>query len=129
MKKIKQEKGVTLAILVVMIIILLILATVGVKSWNQTIEYSAFNEFTAELQVIQSKVNELNQNQKIDIGTEITENQKNILDIEEIKNIIFKNKTDEEIAKIKDGFRYCSKEWIKQNLELEIGRASCRERV
>ena len=120
MKKIKQEKGVTLAILVVMIIILLILATVGVTSWKQTIEYSAFNEFTAELQVIQSKVNELNQNQKIDIGTEITENQKNILDIEEIKNIIFKNKTtDEEIAKIKDGFRYCSKEWIKQNLELD----------
>ena len=25
----------------------------------------------------------------------------------------------EEIAKIKDGFRYCSKEWIKQNLELD----------
>ena len=64
MKKIKQENGVTLVILVVMIIILLILASVGVTSWNQTIEYSAFNEFTAELQVMQSKVNELNQNQK-----------------------------------------------------------------
>ena len=120
MKKIKQEKGVTLAILVVMIIILLILASVGVTSWNQTIEYSAFNEFTAELQVIQSKVNELNQNKNTDIGTEISENQKNILDIAEIRNIIFKNKTtDEEITKIKKGFRYCSKEWIKQNLELD----------
>ena len=122
MKKIKQEKGVTLAILVVMIIILLILSTVGVTSWNQTIEYSAFNEFTAELQVIQSKVNELNQNKKTDIGTvitEITENQKNTLNVEEVKNIIFKNKTDEEITKIKEGFRYCSKEWIKQNLELD----------
>ena len=122
MKKIKQESGVTLVILVVMIIILLILASVGVTSWNQTIEYSAFNEFTAELQVMQSKVNELNQNKNTDIGTEISEiseNQKNILDIPEIRNIIFKNKTDEEIAKIKNGFRYCSKEWIKQNLELD----------
>ena len=84
MKKIKQESGVTLVILVVMIIILLILASVGVTSWNQTIEYSAFNEFTAELQVMQSKVNELNQNKNTDIGTEISEiseNQKNILDI------------------------------------------------
>lgn len=122
MKKIKQESGVTLVILVVMIIILLILASVGVTSWNQTIEYSAFNEFTAELQVMQSKVNELNQNKNTDIGTEISEiseNQKNILDIPEIRNIIFKNKTDEEITKIKNGFRYCSKEWIKQNLELD----------
>ena len=119
MKKIKQENGVTLVILVVMIIILLILASVGVTSWNQTIEYSAFNEFTAELQVMQSKVNELNQNKNTDIGTEISENQKNILDIAEIRNIILKNKTDEEITKIKNGFRYCSKEWIKQNLELD----------
>ena len=122
MKKIKQESGVTLVILVVMIIILLILASVGVTSWNQTIEYSAFNEFTAELQVMQSKVNELNQNKNTDIGTEISEiseNQKNILDIPEIRNIIFKNKTGEEITKIKNGFRYCSKEWIKQNLELD----------
>lgn len=119
MKKIKQEKGVTLVILVVMIIILLILASIGVTSWNQTIEYAKFNEFAAELQVMQSKVNELNQNKKVDIGTEITENQKNILEIEEIKNIIFKNKTDEEITKIKGGFRYCSREWIKQNLELD----------
>lgn len=120
MKKIKQENGVTLVILVVMIIILLILASVGVTSWNQTIEYSAFNEFTAELQVMQSKVNELNQNKETDIGEKITENQKNTLeDIKEIKNIIFKNKTDEEITKIKDGFRYCNKEWIKQNLELD----------
>lgn len=119
MKKIKQENGVTLVILVVMIIILLILASIGVTSWNQAIEYAKFNEFTAELQVMQSKVNELNQNKKTDIGKEITENQKNILETEEIKNIIFKNKTDEEITKIKDGFRYCSKEFINQNLELD----------
>ena len=102
-----------------MIIILLILASIGVTSWNQAIEYSKFTEFTAELQVMQSKVNELNQNKNTDIGTEISENQKNILDIAEIRNIIFKNKTDEEITKIKNGFRYCSKEWIKQNLELD----------
>ena len=119
MKKIKQEKGITLVTLVVMIIILLILASIGVTSWNQSIEYAKFNEFTAELQVMQSKVNELNQNKETDIGEKITENQKNTLDIEEIKNIIFKNKTDEEITKIKDGFRYCNKEWIKQNLELD----------
>lgn len=121
MKKIKQEKGITLVTLVVMIIILLILASIGVTSWNQAIEYAKFNEFTAELQVMQSKVNELNQNKNTDIGTEISEiseNQKNILDIPEIRNIIFKNKT-EEITKIKNGFRYCSKEWIKQNLELD----------
>ena len=111
MKKIKQENGVTLVILVVMIIILLILASIGVTSWNQAIEYAKFNEFTAELQVMQSKVNELNQNKKMNIGADITEYQ-NILDIEEIRNIIFKNKTDKEITKIKDGFRYCSKEWI-----------------
>lgn len=56
--------------------LLLILATIGVTSWNQTIEYSKFNEFATELQVLQSKVNELNQNKNIDIGVEITENQK-----------------------------------------------------
>ena len=37
MKKIKQEKGITLVTLVVMIIILLILASIGVTSWNQAI--------------------------------------------------------------------------------------------
>mgnify|MGYP001143385699 CR=1 FL=1 len=54
----------------------------------------------------------------IKIGWLIKEdiNQKNILDIAEIRNIILKNKTDEEITKIKNGFRYCSKEWIKQTL-------------
>ena len=45
MKKIKEEKGITLIILVVMIIILLILASIGITSWRQAIDYAAFNVF------------------------------------------------------------------------------------
>ena len=119
MKKIKEEKGITLMVLVVMIIILLILASVGIISWKQAIDYAAYNEFTSELKVMQTKVNELNQNNKTDIGEKLADNQISVLEIDEIKKIIYKDKTNEEIEQVKNGFRYCSKEWIKENLELD----------
>ena len=78
MKK-KSEKGVTLVALVTTIILLLILSTIGITSGKSTIEYSNFNKLKSQLTVLQTKVNELNQQSKTDIGQEIGDEQKSIL--------------------------------------------------
>lgn len=113
-----EEKGITLVALVLTILILLILASIGVTSGLSTINYTKFSQFKNELEILQTKVNELNQNNQINIGKELSKEQKNIFNIEEITNIIFNNKTEEEKQKIKTGFKYFDIDDIEKEFNL-----------
>ncbi len=118
-----KEKGVTLVALVTMIILLLILASIGYTVGDSTIDTAKFTQFKSELKVMQSKINELNQENKTDIGQKLTDNQKSILNITAISDIIYNGKTEQEKTKIQNGFRYISKNYINTELNLDsVGR-------
>ena len=118
-----KEKGVTLVALVIMIILLLILASIGYTVGDSTIDTAKFTQFKSELKVMQSKINELNQENKTDIGQKLTDNQKSILNITAISDIIYNGKTEQEKTKIQNGFRYISKNYINTELNLDsVGR-------
>lgn len=113
-----NERGVTLVVLVTTIIILLILSTIGVTSGKSAIEYSNFNKLKSQLTILQTKVNELNQQNKTDIGQEIGDEQKAILNNEVVSNIIYKDKTEEKNT-IEEGFRLLNGNQIKEQLGLD----------
>lgn len=114
-----QEKGITLMALVIMVIILLILTSIGVASGTTAIKTSQYTQFKNELKILQTKVNELNQENKTEIGRLLTQEEKNSLEKQDISDIIYKAKSDEEKIKIQQGFRYCNQESIKNELSLE----------
>ena len=115
-----NERGVTLVALVTTIIILLILSTIGVTSGKSTIEYSNFNKLKNKLTILQTKVNELNQQNKTDIGQEIGDDQKAILNNEVVSSIIYKNRNDEEKNSIEARFRLLNGNQIKEHLGLYV---------
>ena len=118
-----KEKGVTLVALVTMIALLLILASIGYTVGDSTIDTAKFTQFKSELKVMQSKVNELNQENKTDIGQQLTNNQKSILNITAISDIIYNGRTETEKTNIQNGFRYISKNYINTELNLDsVGR-------
>ena len=114
-----KENGVTLVALLTMIVLLLILTSIGYTVGKSTIENTRFTQFKGELKVMQSKVNELNQENKTDIGQELTDNQKNILNKQEISDIIYNGKTEEGKTEIQNGFRYVSQNYINTELNLD----------
>ncbi len=114
-----KENGITLVALVIMIVLILILASIGYTVGDSTINSAKFTQFRNELKVMQTKVNELNQENKTDVGQDITEVQKTVLEKQEISDIIYNGKSEEEKTKIKNGFRYLSQNYIKEALDLE----------
>lgn len=118
MKKTK-EKGVTLIALVITIVILLIISSIGITTGISTINYTKFSQFENELKILQTKVNELNQNNEINIGQELIEEQKNLINKSPISDIIYNGKSEEEKLTIQKGFRYLDSNSIKNDLQLE----------
>ncbi|MFR0922893.1 MAG: hypothetical protein ACLSG7_07280 [Clostridia bacterium] len=118
MKK-TNEKGITIITLVITIIILLILASIGVNSGKGTIELAKYDKLRNELTIIQTKVNDLNQENKTEIGQKISTAQKSILNIDTVSNIIYSGRTEAEKAEIENGFRYCSSNYIEKQFELD----------
>ena len=116
MKK-TNEKGITLITLVLTIIILLILASIGITSGNQTIDMAKYNQFKSELTTLQTKINEYNP--KDNIGQKLSSSQEAILNTKEVSDIIYKGKTEEEKTKIRDGFTYVSSYNIQSQLGLD----------
>ena len=105
-----KEKGVTLVALVTTIVLLMILASMGTYAGRTAIQSAKFSQFKNELKVMQAKVDELNQNNKTEIGTKtLTQEQKNII-TENVSN------ADENFI---NGFRYCDSSYIKENFGLE----------
>ena len=121
-----KEKGITLMALVMTVVVMLILASIGTNSGIQVLKYAEYNDFVNELKEMQIKVNELNQSKNYEIGTEVSkvsgmqEKLDDILSIDEISKIVFgENTTEEEKEKIKNGFRYCSNDYIKNGLNMD----------
>mgnify|MGYP003511123356 CR=1 FL=1 len=105
-----KEKGITLVALVITIITLIILASISINSGLPALELAGFNQFKNELKILQTKVNELNEKNEIEIGEKnLTQEHKNIISA----NI--SNSNDDIIS----GFRYCSSTYIKDSLGLE----------
>lgn len=66
MKKVKEdEKGITLIVLAITILLIIILSSVAIYSGASTIRSSKLTAFTAEMKLMQGKVNELYQKHKI----------------------------------------------------------------
>ena len=63
MKKI-NNRGITLAALVITVIILLILASVATYSGLNVVKFSKLTTFTTEMKIMQTKVNEIYQKYK-----------------------------------------------------------------
>lgn len=118
MKKTKEE-GVTLVTLVTTIVIILILSSIVTNAGKSSIEYAKFTEFKEELKIIQTKVNELNSNSEINLGNQLTTEQKNLFNTNTISNIIYKDKTEDEKTKIQNGFRYFNNKELENDLQLE----------
>lgn len=119
MKK-TNEKGITLVTLVITIIVLSILASIGITSGNQTIDMAKYNQFKSELTTLQTKINEYNP--KDNIGQKLSSSQEAILNTKEVSDIIYKAKTEEEKAKIKNGFTFASSYTIQKQLGLEVSK-------
>lgn len=116
-----EEKGVTLIALVTAIVLILILSSIGATAGMSTINWASFSQFKNELKILQTKVNELNQNNEVNIGQTLSEEQKSIFNNLAISNIIYNGngETEEEKSKIQEGFRYCNRDYIKKEFNLE----------
>ena len=114
-----EEKGITLITLVITILILIVIASIVATSGMSTIEYAEFSQFRDELQIMQTKINEISEKKETEIGKQLNQEQKKIFLITEIEKILFNNQTEEEKQKIKNGFRYCSADYINKELNLE----------
>lgn len=114
-----KENGVTLIVLVLTIVLILILTSVGVIVGTSTLDTATFTQFKSELKVMQSKVNELNQNNENGIGASLIQEQKDVLNIEAVSNIIYKDISDNDKSKIQEGFRYWDKKCIQDNFGLD----------
>lgn len=112
-----EEKGVTLVVLVTTIVLILLISSLGTMAGISTLDSVRLSQFKKELKILQVEVDELNQNNQFkndEFGQALTNKQEEIFNISEINNIIFSGKTDEEKAYIKQGFRYCNKEYISK---------------
>lgn len=107
----KNNKGITLVSLLVTIIVLLILASIATYSGLNVINSSKLTIFTTELKIMQTKVNELYQeDSKKQYGVEITGNFQT-----QANKVFTELKNDAQSGVIsQDGYRYWSKELLKE---------------
>ena len=114
MIKLKNNKGITLVALIITVILMLILVSVATYSGINTYKNTEVTKFVAQMQLIQTKVDELVEENNIEnIGEEITtdETKKNIISLA-YSNGEVQDNTDE----YKNKFKYISRE----NLELQL---------
>lgn len=115
-----NEKGVTLQALIITIVLLLILTSIGATAGTSALEYSKYSKLKTELQLLQTKVNELNENNDFSKGQDlnnVNNAQKEILEKEEVKSIIYKGKEDKK-DEVKKGFKFFSVSEIKSDFDL-----------
>ena len=112
-----NENGVTLQALIITIVLLLILTSIGATAGTSALEYSKYSKLKTELQLLQTKVNELNENNDSRKGQDLNDAQKEILEKEEVKSIIYKGKEDKK-DEVKNGFKFFSVSEIKSDFDL-----------
>lgn len=106
MKKIKDNKGITLVALIITVIIMLILASVATYTGIDTYKQARVMEYVQQMQLIQSKVDEIvgasNQEELLKLGKEITSS-------EQINAIDSAYENGEVTSNDKSTYRYLSK--------------------
>ena len=112
-----NENGVTLQALIITIVLLLIVTSIGATAGTSALEYSKYSKLKTELQLLQTKVNELNENNDSSKGQDLNNAQKEILEKEEVKSIIYKGKEDKK-DEVKKGFKFFSVSEIKSDFDL-----------
>lgn len=123
MKK-TNENGITLTSLVITTIVLLILASIGIVSGTQNIQSSKYTAFKSELELIQTKVNEIGEKydkENTEIGESLGPQEKAILEKKEVAGQlkIKSQNNDQKLEQIKNGFRLFSPEKLKEIFEIE----------
>lgn len=68
---IKDNKGITLVILIITVVIMLILVGVGVYNAEQSYNNGVMNSFVAQMQLIQSNINTISYKEGSSLGTDI----------------------------------------------------------
>lgn len=113
----KKQKGITLISLIVTIIVLSILASIATYSGINVIRSSKYTAFTTELKIMQTQVNAIyEENKEAEYGEIIEDNPQ----VQAQAEKVFAENT-ENASGITDrtGYRYWSKEYIKNTLKIE----------
>ena len=125
----RDEKGITLAALVITIILLLIISTIAVYSGNGIIKYTTFNKAKSEVQFMQTSVNswyeeykagdETEQNKILNYGETISDYKSELgsNEAEEFQRDLDKTVNDTGISL--SGYRFFSEQYLKDNLGME----------
>lgn len=122
----KNNKGVTLISLAIMIVVLIILASIGINYNSNSLKLAKVTKFTTELEIINTQISILNQNNNyeqyknygLDSATQSELiNKIDILLEEKLTNIYKINEADIELYKKR--FQYCSKENTNEKLGIE----------
>lgn len=121
----KNNKGVTLISLAIMIVVLIILASIGVNYNSNTIKLAKLTKFTTEFEIINTQISILNQKknyqQYTDYGLDSTADAELIAEIDiflEDKLASIYNIDETDIESFKSRFQYCSAENINEILDL-----------
>lgn len=117
----KNEKGITLASLVIAIIVMIILTSIVLYSGNGTIRYTKFNKARAEMQSISAQVNKWHEEYKNN-KTEVLNYGEVLSDIsQEAKDAVSSTFSSAGIIdeSIKNDYKFFSENYLKENLGLD----------
>ena len=122
--KMKNEKGVTLLSLVIAVIVLSIISGISVTTGVGSIRSAKYTELQTELKVMQAKINEIGdiyEEENKTLGTDIGTNEQEILNTTEVEEQLKKKAGNDttKLEAIKNGFRLCTQDYIKQELGIE----------
>ncbi len=120
----KKEEGITLIVLVITITIIIIISGISVGAGLSTVASAKYMKFQAEISMVQNKVNEIvgqYQRENKQIGESLTEKEYGILDTKEVTEVLNQKATEKgvSVAELKNGFRFCTKEYLIQELGLD----------
>lgn len=111
----KDNKGITLIVLIITIITMLILTSVSIYSGIDTYKSTQITKFVTQMKLIQTKVDELVElNEEINLGEQITNEQKIIVRYAYNNNEIMSNE-EEYIS----NYKYFSNENLNSQFDLE----------
>ena len=116
----KNQKGITLVSLVITIIVLLILASITVNVSLETIRSSNYMAFKTEMQLLQTKVDEIYSSDKDNLsnyGVDMTTDQKEIFNVSEVDEVL--SSKDVDIDQLEQGFKYFSESYLVDDLKIE----------
>ncbi len=108
---IKDNKGITLAVLIVTVVIMLILVGVGVYNADKSYRNGVMNSFVTQMQLIQSNVYNISYNEGILLGSEIPSGK-----TAQLTNIINSNNLS---GTNSNDWRYFTKETLSSDLNID----------